>query len=113
MKAYKKPKENLREPSEGIGRSGLATSELLLHSSTHPKLDYVAREESSGTDNQLKHYVGVYDPKTGECQLVEARKLVLRSSLRPTKSVEDTEGEKEDTHGVCHNIPGIFKQSGH
>lgn len=55
----------------------------MLHSSAHPKLDYIAREEfSDGSEGYLKHYVGVYDPKTGELQLVQARKLIIRSILR-------------------------------
>ena len=100
MKAYKKPYETSRETSTRVGRSSLDASELLLHSSTHPKLDYVAREESSGTDNLLRHYVGVYEPTTGKLQLVEARKLVLRSSLRSTESATNKEIKKEDIPSV-------------
>ena len=89
------------------GRTDISTSELLLHSSHHPKLDYTAREEESGgADSLLKHYVGVYDPKNGELQVVEARNLVLRGTLRPTAPSADINGsqeaEKEEaTPNVC------------
>ena len=70
--------------------------ELLLHSSAHPKLDYVAREEfSDGSEGHLKHYIGVYDPEAGELQLVQARKLIIRSILRSHGS--DDHGS--DDHG--------------
>ncbi|KAB2576994.1 DNA-directed RNA polymerase [Lasiodiplodia theobromae] len=57
--------------------------ELLLQSSDHPKLDFTARQEEDGTaDCLLKDYVGIYDPETGALQIMEAQKLVLRSTLR-------------------------------
>ena len=57
--------------------------ELLLHSSAHPKLDWTAREETSnGVESHLKHYIGVFDPEKGKLQLTEAKKLVVRSTLR-------------------------------
>ena len=69
--------------------------ELLLHSSAHPKLDYVAREEfSDGSEGHLKHYIGVYDPEIGELQLVQARKLIIRSILRSHGS-DDHGGESD------------------
>jgi len=72
------------------------TSELLLHSSTHPKIDYTGREEDGGGGNSvLKHYVGVYDPKTGELQVMPARKLVVRGSVRHKDPIaaKDTGGD--------------------
>ncbi|MCJ1235233.1 DNA-directed RNA polymerase I subunit rpa49 [Varicellaria rhodocarpa] len=96
MKAYKKPQGSSNESLRRVGRSLLSTSELLLYSSANPTLDHVAREESTGTDNLMKHYIAVYDPKTGNVQLVEARKLVLRSLLRSSESLHDTEAEKDD-----------------
>ena len=61
----------------------MPTPELLLHSSAHPKLDWTAREETSnGVESHLKHYVGIYDAGKGKLQLIEAKKLVVRSTLR-------------------------------
>ena len=76
MKPYTKIEQDASRPA-------LAVPELLLHSSAHPKLDYTAREEASNrSESHLKHYIGVYDPETGKLQLVQARKLVIRSTLR-------------------------------
>ena len=46
-------------------------------------MDYTAREEElGGTDALLKHYVGVYDSATGKLEVMEARKMVVRGSVR-------------------------------
>jgi DNA-directed RNA polymerase I subunit RPA49 len=76
--------------------SGLASSELLLNSSMHPKVDYTGREETAD-ESLLKHYVGVYDPAIGELQVMEARKLVIRRTLRDEATTEtgpDEEGKQ-------------------
>ncbi|KAF1957358.1 RNA polymerase I associated factor, A49-like protein [Byssothecium circinans] len=58
-------------------------TELLLQSSSHPRLDYLAREEKDGSsESQLKDYVGVYDPHTKQLQLMPVRRLTVRSTLR-------------------------------
>lgn len=90
MKSYTKTKQSVSVPSSTI-------PELLLQSSAHPKLDYLAREESSnGSESHLKHYVGVYDLETGKLQLVQARKMVIRSTLRPSEGDdEDNDGESD------------------
>jgi DNA-directed RNA polymerase I subunit RPA49 len=82
LDAYSKPASNTQH--------GLS-SQLLLHTSeAHAKLDYTAREEKSGiTDDLLKHYVGVFDPASGELQLVPARKMVVRGTLRTARTVEE------------------------
>lgn len=78
-------------------RSSLAIPELLLHSSAHLKLDYTAREESSnGSESHLKHYIGVYDPEAGRLQLVQARKLVIRSTLRSSDHDEKGSDSEKD-----------------
>ena len=83
FQAYKRARDETEQQPNSTETSALSASELLLHSSTHPKLDYIAREEqSTGADSLLKHYIGVFDPKTGDLQLVEARKLVVRGVLR-------------------------------
>jgi DNA-directed RNA polymerase I subunit RPA49 len=60
-----------------------ATSELLLQSSAHPRLDYTAQEEKDGSaDSLLQDYVGVYDPATGKLQVVQVKRVTVRSTLR-------------------------------
>ena len=90
MKSYTKLRQGISGPSSTI-------PELLLHSSAHPKLDYLAREESSnGSESHLKHYIGVYDSETGKLQLVQARKMVIRSTLRQSENDDnDSDSEKD------------------
>ncbi|KAF2205840.1 RNA polymerase I associated factor, A49-like protein [Delitschia confertaspora ATCC 74209] len=68
--------------------------QLLLHSSEHRKLDYLAQEEKDGSaETHLKNYIGVYDPATAEMQLMEVRKLTVRTTLR--SEIEELREEKE------------------
>jgi len=88
-----KPKS---KPGKG---SDIATKELLLHSSEHPRIDYTAREEEAGgSDNLLKHYVGVYDPETGKMEVMEARKVVVRGVVRAHQATEE-----DNATAVCIN----------
>lgn len=75
--------------------------ELLLHSSDHPKIDYTARENQDvGAEALLKHYVGVFDPITKKLQVVEARKLTVRSTLR-SEEQEAREKHAEEVDRVA------------
>ncbi|KAI4111949.1 MAG: hypothetical protein LQ338_008343, partial [Usnochroma carphineum] len=85
LKPYIKTGKNnaSKNNASSIGQTLSSNSEHLLHTSAHPKIDYIGREEDGvGLDSWLNHYIGVYDPDTGQLQLVRARKLVLRSSVR-------------------------------
>ena len=76
LNPYTKPRLN-------ASRQSVSGPELLLHTSAHPKLDWTAREETSnGVESHLKHYIGIYDPEQGKLQFTEAKKLVVRSTLR-------------------------------
>lgn len=90
MNSYTKTRHGVSVPSS-------TTPELLLHSSAHPKLDYTAREEfSNGSESHLKRYIGVYDPEIGKLQLVQARRMVIRSTLRPSDSDNnDSDSDKD------------------
>ncbi|KAG6993867.1 hypothetical protein G7Y79_00050g086040 [Physcia stellaris] len=71
------------KPRSQTPQSSLPSKELLLHNSTHPKLDYVAREEETEKGQELmKHYIGLYDPTQETLQLVPARKVIVRSTLK-------------------------------
>ncbi|KAL8810193.1 MAG: hypothetical protein Q9223_002184 [Gallowayella weberi] len=96
MKPYKKPRKS---NTSSTGKSPITTSEHLLQTSAHPKMDYTGREEEEvGTDALLNHYIGVYDPKSARLQLVRARKMTLRAKLRPT--LADTEEETNTAKGL-------------
>ncbi|ROW13064.1 hypothetical protein VPNG_05964 [Cytospora leucostoma] len=65
-------------------------SDLLLHSTSHRTLDYSAREDKpKGGQPLLKHYIGLFDPASGQLQLVEAKKMVIRGSVRAQQAPEE------------------------
>jgi DNA-directed RNA polymerase I subunit RPA49 len=85
--------------------SDIATKELLLHSSEHPRIDYTAREEEAGrSDKLLKHYVGVYDPETGKMEVMEARKVVVRGVVRAHEATEEDNAIAVSTNTVKSTI---------
>ncbi|MCJ1413574.1 DNA-directed RNA polymerase I subunit rpa49 [Ptychographa xylographoides] len=98
LNAYTKARSQTTPRATAAGRSALTEKELLLHSSAHPRIEYTAREEPAGSaDSLLKHYVGIYDPVTGSLQVVPARKLVVRGTLRAsTTTKEHNDGSSED-----------------
>lgn len=59
-------------------------------------MDYTAREDRTGdsSDPYLKHYIGIFNPKTAEVEIVEARKTVLRGTVRSQKAVDEAMEEK-------------------
>ncbi|EXJ62637.1 hypothetical protein A1O7_03075 [Cladophialophora yegresii CBS 114405] len=72
-------------------------SSLLLQSSEHPTIDYVAIESgpTSATDKHLKHYVAIFDKASTKLKVMEAKKMTVRSTVRvPDRESED---EEEDT----------------
>ena len=69
-------------------------NELLVQSSSHPTIDYLGREEEGGADSLLKHYLGVYDPTTGKLQVMEARKMVVRGTVRSHEAGPEAFSEK-------------------
>ncbi|KAG0648545.1 DNA-directed RNA polymerase I subunit RPA49 [Hyphodiscus hymeniophilus] len=92
LKPYTKARENVQKKARGV----LATTEVILHSNAHPKLEYTARQqqEISGPDALLKHYVGVYDPSTGKLEVMEARKMVIRGVVRAHQATEEEQFSK-------------------
>ncbi|KAI0434094.1 RNA polymerase I associated factor, A49-like protein [Xylaria sp. FL1042] len=67
-----------------------SSSSLLLHSSSHSRLDYTAKEEGpGGRESHLKHYIGVFDPETGKLSVVEGRKMAVRGVVRSQQPKEE------------------------
>ncbi|KAI1460643.1 RNA polymerase I associated factor, A49-like protein [Annulohypoxylon moriforme] len=88
FQAYTTPQPTNSKRSK---KSDSRTSSLLLHSSSHGKLDYTAKEEGpGGRESHLKHYIGVFDPETGKLAVVEAKKMAVRGVVRSQKPPEDT-----------------------
>jgi DNA-directed RNA polymerase I subunit RPA49 len=74
------------------------SSEMALHSSAHRTIDYTAREERwKSVDTLLNHFLAVIDPRTGEVEVVQAKKMVVRGTVRskqaPTEAMEVSAGK--------------------
>lgn len=72
-------------------KSKNVAGDLLLHSSSHRTVDYTAREDKPSGAGQplLKHYVGLFDPASGQLQLVEAKKMSIRGSVRAQQAPQE------------------------
>ncbi|GAB1320670.1 DNA-directed RNA polymerase I subunit rpa49 [Madurella fahalii] len=71
-----------------------AQSEMALHSSAHRSIDYTAREERhKSVDTLLNHFLAVIDPLSGEVEVIQAKKMVVRGTVRSkqasSKTIED------------------------
>ncbi|KAI1429258.1 RNA polymerase I associated factor, A49-like protein [Xylaria sp. FL1777] len=83
---------------------------LMLHSSSHSKLDYTAKEEGpAGRESHLKHYIGVFDPTTGELSVVEARKMAVRGVVRAQQPKE----EDLQSRSASRNMMDLRSDLGH
>lgn len=70
------------------------STQLLLQSSDHERLDYTAQEAQDGSaEGQLKDYIGVFDPATKKLQIVPAKRVMVRSTLR--SEIEEMREERE------------------
>ncbi|EXJ72344.1 uncharacterized protein A1O5_04848 [Cladophialophora psammophila CBS 110553] len=74
-------------------------SSLLLQSSDHPTIDYVATESSTtdAAEKNVKHYIAVFDPASNKLTVVGARKMTVRSTVRQLDKESDDEEEAEET----------------
>ncbi|KAI0552071.1 RNA polymerase I associated factor, A49-like protein [Xylaria curta] len=78
------------KPKRKHSKHAAPSSSLLLHSSSHSKLDYTAKEEGpGGRESHLKHYIGVFDPATGKLSVVEAKKMAVRGVVRSQQPKEE------------------------
>ncbi|KAF4956429.1 hypothetical protein FSARC_11565 [Fusarium sarcochroum] len=70
--------------------------EFLLHSTAHRSLDYTVKSDGTrGSKPALNHFVGIYDPKTGKLQVVEAKKMTIRGSVRAKQASAAAAGERD------------------
>lgn len=107
MTAYLKPRSTAKSTASGID-----STELLLQSSAHPKLDLIGREADDDADAQVKHYVAVVDPEQKTCEFVPVRRVTVRGGVRKAKRLEkgsdDGEDEVEDGTAVCFQNSTFF-----
>ncbi|KAJ5360163.1 hypothetical protein N7517_009354 [Penicillium concentricum] len=91
---YIKSRPNVFKSAALTRNPGIVSSEMLLQSSEHAKLDFVGREGTGDdTDSQVKHYVAVIDPERKTWKVVEVRRSTLRGAVRSRKSEEDSDEE--------------------
>jgi DNA-directed RNA polymerase I subunit RPA49 len=72
------------------------TTSLLLQSSDHPTIDYVATESSTmdAAEQHMEHYLAVYNPETNKLNVLPARQMTVKSTIR-TRDNEDDEDEED------------------
>ncbi|KAJ6164445.1 hypothetical protein N7470_003117 [Penicillium chermesinum] len=94
---YLKPRDEAERSSTSTRNPGIVSSEILLQSSEHDKMDFVGREGlGDDTDSQVKHYVAVIDPERKTWQVVEARRVTLRGAVRSAVEDEEEVSEEEE-----------------
>lgn len=78
---YEKDEQPTPKRRKSSGQS--PASEMALHSSAHRTVDYTAREERwKSVDTVLNHFLAIIDPQTGEVEVVQAKKMVVRGTVR-------------------------------
>ncbi|KAJ5665449.1 uncharacterized protein N7477_007897 [Penicillium maclennaniae] len=93
---YLKARDNVTKSA--TRNPGIVSSEILLQSSEHEKMDFTGREGTGeDADSQLKHYVAVVDPERKTWQIVEARRVTLRGAVRSRKPEDDESDEELNT----------------
>ncbi|KAJ5134239.1 hypothetical protein N7448_000737 [Penicillium atrosanguineum] len=93
---YLKARDNVSKSA--TRNPGITSSEILLQSSEHEKMDFTGREGTGeDADSQLKHYIAVVDPERKTWQIVEARRVTLRGAVRSRKPEDDESDEELNT----------------
>ncbi|KAI1430859.1 RNA polymerase I associated factor, A49-like protein [Xylaria sp. CBS 124048] len=98
FQAYTKPTRPAPKQRKSKNAAS-SSSSLMLHSESHGKLDYTAKEDGpGGRESHLKHYIGVFDPATGKLSVVEAKKMAVRGVVRSQQPrEEDLQSKKTST----------------
>lgn len=70
-------------------------SDLLLHSTSHPTIDYTAVENktSNAAERHIRHYLAVFDPVSNELKVTEAKKMTVRNSVRQLEQAREDDEE--------------------
>lgn len=74
-----KPFVKVTNPKKEAASPAPSTHSLLLHSTSHARLDFTAQQQSN---QDLSHYVAVYDPQSSSLQVLPAHAVTLRTTLR-------------------------------
>lgn len=79
-------------------RIGTDLPELLLHSSDHDTIDFTATESriSLSSEKHMKHYVAVFDAASGNLDVAEAQRMIIRPHVRQQEVEKEGEDVNED-----------------
>lgn len=103
LNAYVKPRERRLKHSSN---ATISSSELLLHTSAHPRLDFTGKEGENELDKLWDHYVAVYDPEQGTVKILDARKMTVRGCMRhASPEIEEEEETDTEAPAVCTQNP--------
>ncbi|EGU74305.1 hypothetical protein FOXB_15188, partial [Fusarium oxysporum f. sp. conglutinans Fo5176] len=84
--------------SKGKQPESAAEKDFLLHSNAHRSMDYTVKsDEPRGKKPALNHFLGIYDPKTGKLEVVEAKKMTMRASVRARQGAAATSGQRDNS----------------
>ncbi|ROT38494.1 RNA polymerase I associated factor, A49-like protein [Sodiomyces alkalinus F11] len=92
----KRPKSSTKKSR----RPPASAQELVLHSAKHRTVDLTAREEGptgNGGEPLQKQYLAIFDPQTGKMEVMEAKKLVVRGTVRARHAAEEAMTAPADT----------------
>jgi DNA-directed RNA polymerase I subunit RPA49 len=66
-------------------------------------MDYTVKsDEPRGKKPALNHFLGIYDPKTGKLEVVEAKKMTMRASVRARQGAAATSGQRDNSQVRLH-----------
>ncbi|KAH6708138.1 RNA polymerase I associated factor, A49-like protein [Verticillium dahliae] len=87
FRTYQKRQTTGRKSS----RRHASEQEITLHSTKHRTVDFTAREEEVDTRGEpyQQEYVALYDPKTGGLEVIAAKKMVVRGTVRAKQADEE------------------------
>jgi DNA-directed RNA polymerase I subunit RPA49 len=61
-------------------------------------MDYTVKsDEPRGKKPALNHFLGIYDPKTGKLEVVEAKKMTMRASVRARQGAAANSGQRDNS----------------
>lgn len=89
------------------------SDQIILQSSSHPRLDYEAHEEQD-ENVHLDDYLGMFDAETGTLKLVKAKRVVMRNTLRPKEAAESEAENVQETvwsPTYCENLTWLISET--
>ncbi|WXC65730.1 hypothetical protein SNK03_011520 [Fusarium graminearum] len=88
------PKDAAKSKAKQAKSAG--EKDFLLHSNAHRTMDYTVKADGArGVKPALNHFLGIYDPKTGKLEVVEAKKMTMRAAVRAKQSAAAAAGERD------------------